>query len=195
MLAGSFMQPERDSPVVAGFRVLERNQTICFRLPTLTAAGAAFVVALAVSIVATVFLGIATGGKPPLLLVVPAFVLILIVVPATYYDVARRINAGTTDLVIDRQRGTLTLPQTFGREKRITIRFADLAGVRVNAEEKKDGEGNVSMQYVVVVQWRLGDGPLHDERLAELTLEEAAKDLAMAIRHEVIGPELPPVVG
>ena len=97
---------------------------------------------------------------------------------------ANRIAEGKCDLVIDRLQGTITLPQTFGRNEPVTISRRDVDDICPLVEKKEDSDG-VTWKYPVIVKWHSG-GEQQQARLAELSCLEAAQVLANSIREEVL---------
>jgi hypothetical protein len=171
-----------------GIRIIDHGHEVRFRLPRIAPIWAAFLAAIVIPVVTVIPLGMLTLGNPALPVAVVALIVVMASIVVVSTIVARRIGNGKTDLVLDRLRATLTLPQTFGRREPVTILRADLVGIRVLTEEKKDSDGCVTWTYAVTAQWHDPSGGLKEGKLAELNIEEAAQELAIAIRQEALVP-------
>jgi hypothetical protein len=170
-----------------GIRVLDDGHRVRVRLPRMTPLLVAFLAAFGFPAATVLAMAQATRGEPPVPVAAAALVLNLAAIVAVFAGAARRISAGEADLIIDRLRGTVTLPRTFGRTEPLTVPRADLAGIDVLAVPKADSEGCVTWSYALIGRWRAADGGLREGKLAELTSREVAEHLSAIIGEAVSG--------
>jgi hypothetical protein len=174
-------------PAFGGAAVRRTQRDVRVNLSRMTPIGSAML-ALFVSSFAMVFV-LGFGALPiwPSPIVVFAGLGACVLLAAGVWVRRRlRIGSGALDLIIDRERGRLTLPVNYRRDESLVVSTADVAriGVREELFRKSKGGGKRGRagkggRTAHVVRVEMTDGRVH--RIAERIMEERAVALASDI--------------
>jgi hypothetical protein len=167
----------------AGIEVRDDGQQARIRLPQFVPIWNAFMIAFIGPIPLVVLLAMATSCSPPTAVAAGGLALVLACIVAAYTITARANASGRFDLVIDRIQETITLPQESGRREPVVIRWCELLEIRVEAEERKNRDGDSIMTYAVMVYWQRGDADesVDKARLATSITKESAESVVALI--------------
>ena len=172
--------------VAGGVRILRAGGMVRARLTMdpLTAGLQAFLVA---TLAGTAILAGSNSGNPSMTAMEIAwlgFVFAGVVVGVCHRE---DVRAGKYDLVVDPAAGTLVLPVTQGRLRRVRVPLAEVTALRVERVEIKDSEGGPSTyQYAPTLFHR--DGPAAGECLAKWTSERRARSFVAWLREYLPPP-------
>jgi hypothetical protein len=144
-----------------GIRFIDRDGDVRVRLPRAPAVIVTLVTLAFGPIPVGIVVALCAGPSPPAVMIVCAWAVVLGGAAAVYLASARWAALGKCDLVIDRVRNTVTLPQTFGRKKAIVVPLADVLAVEV--VQGKDKEGDAT--FTPTLRWRDAGG---EERAGQL---------------------------
>jgi hypothetical protein len=127
------------------------------------------------------------GAPPPLPVAIAVWGVVLGGAGIAYRRASGRIAAGNDDLIIDRRRKTLTLPQACGRPGSVIVPLTQIQAVEVSVVRTK-GDDSDQIRYAPTVRWRDTDGELRDGNLAEWDDRERAERLVEWIRSRAGTP-------
>jgi hypothetical protein len=139
---GSWLREKWRMPEAGGVRIWRRDGKIRARLAALSAPTAGFCALGVASFVAT-FPVLAIGGLSPSVGTMETTgLLILAASSAVFCWTAIRNGSGRYDLLIDEQSNALTLPQTSGRRRSVTLPRREIAGVCVQRRVSRLSSGS-----------------------------------------------------
>jgi chromate transport protein ChrA len=180
---GGWLRERLVRPVAGGMKIITDGMITRVRLPQYGAAWWGLGTTGGLGIISMIILGFTTKMPPPLGLALTVLAVIYLAGAGVYLWLWQKIRSGLDDLVIDEAARTLDLPQTFGREQRVTAGIADIESLTVEKIEHRDGRGDISYTYAPTVRLR-GTG-LEGQKLADWSDEEKAGDFAEWLRKQL----------
>jgi hypothetical protein len=168
-------------PPAGGAPILRRHGRVHVRLPRLGPLEAAGAAMLGITFVAVFAVGFGTGMDPPKEVVASVWVLAAGVAVSVYIWKRFTVGSGAKDLVIDEQKQSLSLPQTFGRKRDVLVRYEDVDRIEVDTEVVTDNKGRSTTYYIPTLIHR-ADGAEQREKLARWSSRPRADSLAQWLR-------------
>jgi hypothetical protein len=187
---GGWLRERLFRPVAGGMKIIEDGTCTRVRLPQFSAVVLGLATVGGLGFVATFIVGFGTGMDPSVGSILSVVGLVYAAGAGVYWWQDRKICAGVDDLVIHQDSRTLELPLTQGRKERVTVRFADIAGLTVEQLVHHSQKGGVSYTYAPTLRLR-GMSP-EEQKLADWSDKLKADDFAAWLRQQP-GLGLPPV--
>ena len=125
------------------------------------------------------------GFNPPIPVVLLAWCVVGGCGLAAYLLRRRNLESGTSDLVIDEARRTVTLPRTCGRRQSTEVPADRISAVIVEDRNKNGAKERQLCPYVPTLIWRGDDGTEHREKLAEWMNPDRAEQFAAWLRTQL----------
>jgi Protein of unknown function (DUF3592) len=154
---GGLLRERIFKPVAGGVRIITEGPRTNIRLPQYAAMLWCMVAMGGLSFVSIFILGFASGFHPSLWL---ASVVLFVVAAAgagAYWWQWRKIHSGDDDLILDEGTQTMELPETCGRENRVTVALSEVENLTVEVIMHQGSKGGTSYTYAPTL-WLRGGG-------------------------------------
>jgi Protein of unknown function (DUF3592) len=176
------------NPPAGGVPVLSQGNQIRARLPRYSVLAWTVVTFCGTSIVSFFVLLLTTARNPSVEPELTAWALISIVTAAVFWWRRARLLSGVDDLVIDESARTVSLPQTFGRNRCFALPFNAVESVYL---EQVAHRGKYGYYYSWAVTLDIQNGSASTERLSDWYDEEKARAFAAWLRERLHLPGVP----
>jgi len=125
------------------------------------------------------------GGPPPISVMYHVWPVILVSVPVVYVLAAWIQSRGAYDLAIDAIAGTVSLPCTRGRKRKVLLPLHEITAVEVRAVELPGSHGGFLSGYVPTLVLTDADGTSRAKALVQWNDPRRAEALAAWLRQRL----------
>ncbi|HET6884233.1 MAG TPA: DUF3592 domain-containing protein [Pirellulales bacterium] len=174
----------RRGTVSADLQVLDDGSQLRARPPRLEALGAASLLALPVSLLSIVAIGVTVGAVPSGAAVAVAWGAVIVAARFGY----RAAHPAHQELKIDRVGGTLTLPGRSWRDPAVPIPLSEIVDIRLREDPVRNSENKFERVYSCAVLWVNKEGKTAEATWLEQSARSSTEQLVAWLREQCLRP-------
>ena len=144
---GGWLRQRLLKPAAGGVRIVASGAVTRVRLPKSRPLVWALGTTGGLGFVSVFIVGFSSQMQPSIGFVLPAIAIVYFVGAGVYLWHWRKIHSGIYDLVINQSTRTLELPQTYGRNHRLTVNITDIESFIVEELAHTGSKGGTSYTY------------------------------------------------